>query len=69
MSVSDDLNPRVIPTAYGKYLAVARPGFPIRIGVIGDTEAAAIEEFRAATEKCLQILSRPVAVGTGDTPA
>ena len=40
--------PRVIPTTYGKFLAVARPGAEFRIGVIGETEAEAVELYAEA---------------------
>ena len=30
--------PRLIPTSYGRWLAVSQPGSRLGIGVIGDTE-------------------------------
>jgi hypothetical protein len=42
--------PRLIPTSYGRWLAVSQPGSRLRIGVIGDTEEDALQRFAAERE-------------------
>jgi hypothetical protein len=43
-------NPQLIPTAYGRWLAISQPGSGLRIGVIGDTEEDALRRFAAERE-------------------
>jgi hypothetical protein len=42
--------PRLIPTSYGRWLAISQPGSRLRIGVIGDTEEDARQRFAAERE-------------------
>ena len=43
-------NPQLIPTSYGRWLAVSEPGSRLRIGVVGDTEEDALRRFAAERE-------------------
>ena len=43
-------NPQLIPTDYGRWLAISQPGSGLRIGVIGDTEEDALRQFAAERE-------------------
>jgi hypothetical protein len=42
--------PRLIPTAYGSWLAISQPGSRLRIGVIGETEEDALQRFAVERE-------------------
>jgi hypothetical protein len=53
--MSHPIDPRIIPTAYGKYLAVSRSGDDPAIGVIGDTEDEARQLFSKAVERILEL--------------
>jgi hypothetical protein len=50
--------PRIIPTAYGKFLAVSRGGDCPRVAVTGETETEARSQFRAMVEYCLELRQR-----------
>lgn len=45
------LRPQVIPTTYGKFLAVSPPDCRYRIGVIEDTAADAIRAWHEARQR------------------
>jgi hypothetical protein len=42
--------PQLIPTTYGRWLAISQPGSQLRIGVLGDTEEDARQQFAAERE-------------------
>jgi hypothetical protein len=42
--------PQLIPTAYGRWLAISQPGSRLRIGVLGETEEDARQRFAAERE-------------------
>ena len=45
------VKPVLITRAYGGYLAVTPAKWPLRIGVVGDTEAEAIAAFEVALKR------------------
>jgi hypothetical protein len=45
----------VVPRPHGGYLAVSAPGEAIRLGVVGDDEAAARSAFDIAANRWLEL--------------
>jgi hypothetical protein len=55
------LEPRLIERRNGGWLAVTDDDSPVRIGVVGDTEAEARERFHEALTRWRAAYERPVA--------
>jgi hypothetical protein len=47
----DAIEPRLVETAYGKWLALAEPGSVLHFGVMGDSEQDARQRFLEARTK------------------
>jgi hypothetical protein len=61
------IQPRLVETAYGKWLALAEPGSVLHIGVMGDSEQDARQHFVEARTKWQAIFqpNQEEAVGVG----
>lgn len=53
------LEPQLIERRNGGWLAVTDDDSPVRVGVVGDTEAEARERFRAALARWWAAYERP----------
>ena len=53
------IQPRLVETAYGKWLALAEPGSVLHFGVMGDSEQDARQHFVETRTKWQAIFQQP----------